>query len=170
MPATLPEELRLGILPWLARVPPPFEDNNYQSVFLGLEESVGEFERAVQAGKLEGPLGYRPHLIMPLGLVVKTIFLTGETKLRLVIDGTRTGLNDGLLRLAVSYDTLAEALLQVEDTYRWTKLDLTDAFWAWALNPLLADLYGVRHPTTGAYYRWRSLFSAWPSRPSSSSE
>ena len=164
-PPDIGRELRVGVLPWLASVPPEFECDNYTSVFEALDHTLSEFQRAIDCGKIEGPLPYRPHLVMPIGLVTKVQFLDGALKLRIVIDATRTGLNDGVVKLTTTYDELAEALSQMKATHFVAKLDLTDAFWSWAMNPIFANLYGIRHPTNGQYYRWRYLYFGFTQSP-----
>ena len=158
MPRSIKKELALGVVPCLAKVPPPFEKDNYKSLLDNLPQAVSEFERVLAKGKLEGPLPYRPYSVMPMGLVVKIEFLTDLVKLRVVIDATRTGLNDGCHKLTTSYDCLPEALIQIKSTYFIAKVDLSDAFWSWSLNPLFANLYGVKHPSKNEFYRWRYLF------------
>ena len=165
LPPGLAEELRLGILPFLAEIPKRFAADNYDSVLTALPQSVAEFERAVELGKLEGPLAYKPYSNMPLGLVVKILFLTGETKLRLVIDASRSMLNVCAVPLTTSYDALPEALGQIGRGFWFAKLDITDAFWVWALSVIFANLFGVKHPAKEEYYRWRYLFFGFSQSP-----
>ena len=134
--------------------PPAFSKDNYDSSWEYEGMTRKELLRYKDKGWIEGPLHYRPWLVMPLGAVYKP-----ETgKYRLVLDGTASGLNKAMSELWCRYDMLSDALPLISPNDWLSKLDFADAFFHWAYKQADCDMLGVKCPDTDEYYRFRFTF------------
>ena len=134
--------------------PPAFGKKNYESSWEYEGMTRKELLRYKDKGWIEGPLHYRPWLVMPLGAVYKPD--TG--KYRLVLDGTASGLNKAMSELWCRYDMLSDALPHISPNDWLSKLDFADAFFHWAYRQSDCDMLGVQCPDTGEFYRFRFTF------------
>ena len=101
---------------------------------------------------LEGPLPYKPHIVNPLGCIVKP-----NGKVRNVLDASKTGLNDCLRKLFVRYSSVEDLIKYMVPECYISKIDLADAFFVRPVDATECDLLGVRHETTGEFYRYRFM-------------
>ena len=130
--------------------PPGFYRDNYGSAKELSAEVHADILRLRQQW-LEGPLSYRPHVVMPLGAIVK------GPKFRLVVDGTKAGINDRLSATYTKLDSLEDLLCRLKPDDRLSKFDLADAFFHLPIHSDHADVLGICDPETGAFYRYRYL-------------
>lgn len=121
-------------------------------------------DRQVKRGWLEGPLLYKPVVIQPL----KTILKQEPTRLKVrnVLDGTRSGVNEAQAHLPVQYDLLDDLLPELTPGCWQSKFDLADAFLHWPMHAGDCDWFGVQHPQTHEYFRYRFLVFGSSQSPS----
>ena len=162
VPSDLKEALLRGHAYSWTGCPPPCRKKNYQSCVTFAAEASAEFDRVIEAGFAEGPLEYVPWTLNPIACIVKQ----DPYKVRNIVDMLRSQVNEHLLRTPCVLDGLPEAVgCLLWGDLLW-KLDMTDAFHAWALHWADCDFHGWRHPGTGDYYRYR--FMAFGNRQSPS--
>lgn len=101
---------------------------------------------------MEGPLPYKPYLINPLGCIIKP-----NGKIRNVVDASKTGLNECLRKLFVRYSSVADAIKYMVPNCYISKIDLADAFFVRPVDSTECDFLGLKHETTGDYYRYRFM-------------
>lgn len=130
--------------------PPGFLRDNYGSAKELSAEVHADILR-LREQWLEGPLNYRPHVVMPLGAIVK------GPKFRLVVDGTKAGINERLSATYTKLDSLEDLLLQLQPGDSLSKFDLADAFFHLPIHEDHSDLLGICDPATGEYFRYRYL-------------
>jgi hypothetical protein len=135
----------------LQYTPVQCEKKNYESSWEWSGMTRTELLRYRERGWIEGPLHYKPWLVMPLGAV----FIPEKNKYRLVLDATASGLNPAMVKLWCRYDMVDDVLPQLKPDDWLSKLDFGDAFFHWAVRQPDCDLQGLRCPDTGEYYRFR---------------
>ena len=162
VPADLKDALLRGHAYSWTGCPPQCRKKNYQSCVTYATEAAVEFDRVIAAGFAEGPLDYVPWTLNPIACIVKH----DPYKVRNIVDMLRSRVNENLLRTPCVLDGLPEAVASLHWGDLLWKLDMTDAFHAWALHWADADFHGWRHPRTGGYYRYR--FMAFGNRQSPS--
>jgi hypothetical protein len=141
--------LRQGERFVLESYPLEYWGRNYMSIQENLTASAEDINRLILGGWLEGPLHYRPWLVTPLGAVVK------PNKFRLVVDSTKTGLNECSAHLECKLDSLEDFLAEIPRNGWLSKFDMADAFFHWPVDQSHSDLLGIQHPITRQYYRYR---------------
>jgi hypothetical protein len=130
------------------------EKNNYESSWEFTGMTRAELLRYRDRGWIEGPLLYKPWLVMPLGAV----YNPGKDKYRLVLDATASGLNSAMIKLWCRYDMLDDVLPLLKPNDWLSKLYFGDAFFHWACRQPDCDLQGLRCPDTGEYFRCRFTY------------
>ena len=136
-------------------LPPPCAVKNYPSIQQHLDVVVQELDRLTAHKFLEGPLLYRPYHVVPMMVVIKAD--GASTKVRVVFDCTRTGLNGALIGVPMTLDPLSVVVARVPQGSWLMKIDMEDAFYHWNLSLEDSEFAGIQHPTTGEYYRLRFL-------------
>ena len=153
MPAEAVDEFRRGVRVEFDSPPPAFFRGNYRSAEDAAEAAHADIVR-LRERWLEGPLDHRPHVVLPLGAVIKERE-DGTVKTRLVVDATRGGLNAELGATYVKLDGLDDLIAELEPDDYLSKFDLSDAFFHLPLTQAQAEYFGIQDPLTGEFYRYR---------------
>jgi len=151
---TLVEDIRMGYEYALSCTPPEFEKRNYLSFTENAAPARADIDRLLEAGFIEGPLPYKPHLVTPLGMIVKPGYTPGTTKYRIVVDSTATGLNEVCEDTFTKLDHVKDLLRALHPGSRISKFDLSDAFLLFPIEASQAEFLGFRD-ADGDYYRYR---------------
>ena len=133
--------------------PTRFHGRNYGGALDFPEKITAETERMVQAGFVEGPLLYAPHIVQSLGGVWKA----DKQKWRTIVNGTGSGVNPCSLNLGTTYDGLSDVLAPLSPGARMSSFDLTDAFLNWPYTEEHSELWGFQDPGSKDYYRYRYM-------------
>ena len=134
--------------------PPRSRTTNYLSCRENAELSGADIDRILEAGFLEGPLDYVPWCVNSIGCIVKHI---PRFKVRNALDLTRSGVNAAAARLLCELDDVATVMKFLRRGMLGAKFDLADAFHCWFVLTRSCDYLGLRHPTTGQFFRYRVL-------------
>lgn len=161
-PQHLVDTIKHGYTPPLATFPPPRHLANYKSATVThLPQILLELSRLRSIGKLEGPLPYRPWLVHPLGGAPKK----DSDKVRATVDATQVGLNACTMSFPTHFDGLEAAIAKLRPGCWMARIDLSDAFLHWPIAQEFCDLFGVQHPATGEYFRYRYVNFGWKEAP-----
>lgn len=136
----------------LHSLPAPFHGKNYASVNEFLPEVSAEIARLEALGKIEKVM-HKPYIVHSLGAVAKK----GTSKVRVIMDCTKSGLNAHLSTPPMGLPTVRHATRLLKRGYWMGKLDLSDGFLHIPLRDDQCDLIGFQHPATGEFYRYRYL-------------
>ena len=137
----------------LERVPKPFLGKNYASWQDYPETAEADFLALKHKRYIEGPLGYVPHVVTSLGMVVK-IDSTGKLKLRTCVDATASGFNDALARVYTKLDQVTDAISKTVPECWMSKIDLSDAFLQLPIEASHCNYMGFRN-LKGEFWRYR---------------
>ena len=140
----------------LTKMPKVFHGKNYSSWQDYPETAVEDFEKLVEKRFIEGPLGYRPHLVTSLGMVIKPGVVPGTLKLRTCMDCTRSGLNDTIEHVYTKLDGITDALAHIYPGAQLSKYDLSDAFLHLPVEASNCEYLAFRN-LHGDYYRYRFM-------------
>ena len=125
---------------------PRFFMQDYPSVQLHFDRAAEEVERLTAAGKIYWyPADDVPDDVDvgPSTLIIK------NSRMRLVHDWTRAGLNECLELPAMASDTLDLLINNLRPLCHVAGLDIRDCFLHWPLHASCRRKLGVRHPWTG---------------------
>ena len=102
---------------------------------------------------IEGPLGYEPHIVTSLGMVVK-VDSTGKLKLRTCVDATASGFNDSLEKVYTKLDQVVNLIEKTTPNCYLSKIDLSDAFLQLPIEASHCDYMAFRN-LHGEFWRYR---------------
>ena len=99
--------------------------------------------------KLEGPLCVPPRVVHSIGMIIKD-----NGKIRNTLDATASGLNSACAGIPCKLDMIPDVIDILHPNLWMAKIDLSDAFFNWALAEPMRDFMGIRHPVSGEFYRY----------------
>ena len=99
---------------------------------------------------VEGPLPYRPHVVHPIGCVIKPC-----GKVRNCVDARRSNFNKCLRKLYVKYSAVDDVVRRMLPGCYINKINLTDAFFVRPVDARECDYLGIKHVGTNDFYRYR---------------
>ena len=120
--------------------------DDYPSVQMHFDRAAEEVDRLTQSGKIIWyPRGEELEDVDvgPSTLIIK------KSRMRLVRDWTRAGLNECLVIPAMASDTLDLLINNLRPHCHVAGLDIRDCFLHWPLHSSCRHKLGVRHPWTG---------------------
>ena len=149
----IPIELIHGVNVGLTGEPESVFPDNYETA--DCQEVWDEFARMNERRYLLGPFKDKEgtHMTHPIGAVAKK----GSTKIRIVIDMSITLLNDNTRPPRFPLPSVADAVEKAYPGCWMMTADLVDGFYGVAVRKQDQRLFGLRHPKTGAYYRYAKL-------------
>jgi len=139
------DEWMQGVRLGFRHAPRPFFRHSYKSVTDNMAKTSQELLRLVQNKKLL-PLKVRPHVVSPLGAIIK------PNKTRLVHDLSISGVNDALDVPPLKLVSVDKALRLLSHDSWLGKLDVSDMFLNYAVHPSEQAALGIQHPITGQFY------------------
>ena len=137
----------------LRKVPKTFLGKNYASWQDYPETAESDFQALRKKRYIEGPLGYIPHIVTSLGMVVK-IDATGKLKLRTCVDATASGFNDALEKVYTKLDQVTDAISKTVPDCWQSKIDLSDAFLQLPIEASHCNYMAFRN-LKGEFWRYR---------------
>jgi len=137
----------------LTQWPGRFHGRNYGGAVEHPDKLSAEIARMLEAGYIEGPLAYVPHVVQGMGGVWKE----DKQKWRTIMDATSAGVNPCSAHLGAQYDMLEHVLAGLRPSQLMSGLDLTDAFCNWPYTPTHSEFWGFRDQQSGDYYRYRFM-------------
>ena len=150
----VPEELVVGYKLPLRRLPAPVFPDNYDTADVG--KVWEEFRRMKERGYLEGPYeeaGRKIYMTHPMAAVAKK----NSEKLRIVVDLSATGLNDCLIAQRFILPQIDDVVAMSYRGCWYMTCDLQDGFYAVEVADDMRRFLGLKHPRTGAFYRYARL-------------
>ena len=119
--------------------------DDYSSVYYGADRAAEEVDRLTDEGKIYWfPPGEVP---ADLG-VCPTTLIVRNSRMRVVHDWTRAGLNDHLAIPDVSFDTVDSWINALRPGCFVAGLDIKDCFLHWPIHRESRHRLGIRHPWT----------------------
>ncbi len=152
-PAADVQKLYDGYEVALKHWPAQARKRNYGGALDYPDKLAEETQRLLEAGFIEGPLHYAPHVVQGMGGIWKP----EKQKWRTVMDATSSGVNPASVHLGAEYDMLEHALSDLRPGQYMSAFDLTDAFCNWPYTPAHSDLWGFRDELSGHYFRYRFM-------------
>ena len=146
-------DLEFGHMWRLRKLPPKFLGKNYSSWQDYPEPAEADFQALKIKRYIEGPLGYVPHIVNSLGMVLK-IDATGKLKLRTCVDSSASGFNDSLEKVYTKLDQVVDAISHTTPNCWQSKIDLSDAFLQLPIEASHCDFMGFRN-LKGEFWRYR---------------
>jgi hypothetical protein len=133
--------------------PAKYHGQNYGGALDYPDKLSDEIKRMLDAGFVEGPLLYVPHIVQGMGGVWKP----EKQKWRTVMDATTCGVTPASLHLGADYDMLDAILRRLQPDQLMSGFDLTDAFCNWPYTPSHSDLWGFKDQASQQYFRYRFM-------------